>query len=352
MNDGATITKELIYEQVEKYTGVPINKLRGNNLERIKTLEVNVKNKLFGQDEVVKQVLERLYVSFAGIGNEGKPLASFLFMGPTGTGKTELAKLLSENLDMPLVRYDMSEYSEKHTVSSLIGPPPGYVGFGDSQVQGGRLISDLSKNPYSILLFDEVEKAHPDIFNIFLQMLDEGVITGSNGKKVSMKNSIIVLTTNLGSAENEKNSIGFGSLEKTGEDDKALIEFFKPEFRNRLDLVCKFNKLDISSIKKIVIKFINELKIALKEKHNIVLEVSDEAIEYLAKVGYNSKMGARPINRKIDELIRVPLSKKILFENIKNSNVQVVVKNNKFDFNVHKKQRVTVNEQGIIEVEG
>jgi ATP-dependent Clp protease ATP-binding subunit ClpA len=351
MNEGAEITKELVYEQVEKFTGVPADKLSGDNMDRIKSLETNVSNKLFGQDETVSKVLERIYVSFAGIGNEKKPIASFLFLGPTGTGKTELAKLLSKNLDMPLLKYDMSEYGEKHSVSGLIGPPPGYVGFGDSQVQGGRLISDLSKNPHSILLFDEVEKAHPDIFNIFLQMLDEGTVTGSNGKKVSMKNSIIILTSNLGSADNERNAVGFGSLERTGEDDKALLEFFKPEFRNRLDMVCKFKKLDSESVKKIVSKFVDELKAPLLEKHDISFIVSDEVISFLAKTGYDSKMGARPISRKIDELIRVPLSKKIVFESIKNSNIMAVMNDKNVEFQITTKQTARINANGIIEVE-
>jgi ATP-dependent Clp protease ATP-binding subunit ClpA len=349
-NKEASITKELIHEQVEKYTGVPADKLSDNNYERINNLDVNVKAKLYGQDETVDKVLERVYVSFAGIGNETKPIASFLFLGPTGTGKTELAKLLSKNLDMPLLKYDMSEYSEKHSVSSLIGPPPGYVGFGDSQVQGGRLISDLSKNPHAIMLFDEVEKAHPDIFNIFLQILDEGTITGSNGKKVSCKNAIIILTSNLGSADSEKNVIGFGSQEKTGEDDKALKEFFKPEFRNRLDMVCKFKKLDMLSIKKIVIKFTEDVKRSLLEKHNITLNLSEPVIEYLADKGYDSKMGARPLARKIDEMIRVPLSKKILFERIKDSNIMAVMGDNEIIFNVSNKVTAKVNDQGIVEV--
>lgn len=350
MNKGAIIDKELIYEQVEKYTGVPADKLSGDNYEKISTLDLNIKGKLYGQDGVVQEVLERVYVSFAGIGNETKPMCSFLFLGPTGTGKTELAKLLSKNLDMPLLKYDMSEYSEKHSVSSLIGPPPGYVGFGDSQVQGGRLISDLSKNPHAIMLFDEVEKAHPDIFNIFLQILDEGTITGSNGKKVTCKNTIIIMTSNLGSADGERNNIGFGTQEKTGEDDKALKEFFKPEFRNRLDLVCKFGKLDTLSIKKIVIKFTEDLKKALLEKHNIALTLTESVIEYLAEVGYDSKMGARPLSRKIDELIRVPLSKKILFEQIKNANVVATLSNDMIEFNTTVKVSAKVNQDGIIEI--
>ena len=349
-NKGIQITKDMIFQQVERFTGVPADKLSGDNMDLIQTLEVNVKGKLYGQDETIDKVLERIYVSFAGIGSESKPTASFLFLGPTGTGKTELAKLLSKNLDMPLLKYDMSEYGEKHSVSSLIGPPPGYVGFGDSQVGGGRLVNDLSKNPHSILLFDEVEKAHPDIFNIFLQMLDEGRITGSNGKEVNCKNCVIILTSNLGSSDSERNNIGFGSQEKTGEDDKALKEFFKPEFRNRLDLVCKFNKLDMLSIKKIVIKFTEQLKESLLDKHDITLNLSEPVIEYLAEQGYDKKMGARPLARKIDELIRVPLSKKILFERIKNSVITAVMNEDSIEYNVVQKSTARVGEDGIIEI--
>jgi ATP-dependent Clp protease ATP-binding subunit ClpA len=350
-NKDIEITKQMIFDQVEKFTGVPADKLSGDNYDRITNLETNVKDKLYGQDEAVDSVLERVYVSFAGINNETKPIASFLFLGPTGTGKTELAKLLSKNLDMPLLKYDMSEYSEKHSVSSLIGPPPGYVGFGDSQVQGGRLISDLSKNPHSILLFDEVEKAHPDIFNIFLQILDEGRITGSNGKEVSCKNTLIILTSNLGSADNERNAIGFGDMQKTGEDDKALKDFFKPEFRNRLDKVCKFKKLDTLSIKKIVIKFTEDVKKSLLEKHNITLNLSESVVEHLAEKGYDSKMGARPLARKIDELVRVPLSKKILFEKIKNANIMANIIDGNIDFIITNKVTAKVGDDGIIQIE-
>ena len=351
MNKDAQITKDLIFEQVEKFTGVPADKLSGDDFNRISTLEVNIKGKLYGQDETVDKVLERVYVSFAGIGNETKPTASFLFLGPTGTGKTEMAKLLSKNLDMPLLKYDMSEYGEKHSVSSLIGPPPGYVGFGDSQVSGGRLINDLSKNPHSIMLFDEVEKAHPDVFNIFLQILDEGRITGSNGKVVSCKNTIIIMTSNLGSSDSEKNNIGFGNQEKTGEDDRALKEFFKPEFRNRIDMICKFNKLDLLAIKKIVIKFTDDLKKSLLDKHNITLNLTEPVVEYLAEKGYDNKMGARPLARKIDELLRVPLSKKILFQRIKNSNVTAVISNDEIDFNIVQKSTAKIGEDGIIQIE-
>lgn len=350
-NKDAVITKELIFEQVERIAGVPADKLTDDSSERIQNLESNVKDRLYGQEETVDKVLERIYVSFAGISNQTKPMASFLFLGPTGTGKTELAKLLSSNLDMKLLKYDMSEYGEKHSVSSLIGPPPGYVGFGDSQVGGGRLISDLSKNPHSILLFDEVEKAHPDIFNIFLQMLDEGTITGSNGKVVNCKNTIIIMTSNLGSADAERSNIGFGDTQRQGDDEKALKEFFKPEFRNRIDMICKFSKLDKLAIKKIVVKFTDELRTSLKNAHDITLNLSEPAIEHLADKGYDPKMGARPLSRKIDELIRVPLSKKILFERIKGATINVHVGlNDDIVFDVVPKLAAKVGEDGIIEV--
>jgi len=349
-NKDAQITKELIYEQVERISGVPADKLSNDNNERITNLESNIKDKLYGQEESVSKVLDRIYVSFAGIGSQTKPLASFLFLGPTGTGKTELAKQLSKNLDMPLLKYDMSEYSEKFNVSSLLGAPPGYVGYGESSLGGGKLINDLSKNPHAILLFDEVEKAHPDIFNIFLQLLDEGRVTGTNGKEVNAKNCIIIMTSNLGSSDSERAVIGFGSTERTGDDEKALKDFFKPEFRNRIDLITKFNKLDNLAIKKVVIKFTDELKKALKDTQDIVLTLTEPVVDYLAEQGYDSKMGARPLARKIDELIRVPLSKKILFERIRSANITVVMNDGKVDFEVHQKMIAEVGEDGIIKI--
>ena len=350
-NEGATITKDMIFEQVERIAGVPADKLKDDNYERIQNLETNIKDKLYGQEETLSKVLDRIYVSYAGIGTQTKPMASFLFLGPTGTGKTELARLLSKNLDMPLLKYDMSEYSEKFNVSALLGAPPGYVGFGEGQLGGGRLINDLSKNPHSILLFDEVEKAHPDIFNVFLQLLDDGKVTGSNGKEVNAKNCIVIMTSNLGSADSEKSMIGFGDTERKGEDDKALKEFFKPEFRNRIDLICKFDKLDTLAIKKIVVKFTDDLKKSLKDTHDITITLSEPVIEYLAEKGYDKKMGARPLARKIDELIRVPLSKKILFERIKNAIVNINIgENDDVVFDVQQKLIAEIGEDGIIKV--
>jgi ATP-dependent Clp protease ATP-binding subunit ClpA len=327
-----TVTAEHIRQQLSRVTGIPIDRLENNNSRKINELETNIKQKLYGQDTIVDQVLERVYISFAGIGNEKKPMASFLFLGPTGTGKTELAKLLGQNLDMTLLKYDMSEYQEKHTVSSLIGAPPGYVGFEDGNVGGGKLISDVSKHPYSILLFDEIEKAHPDVTNILLQLLDEARITSSNGKTVDCKNTIVIMTSNLGARDNENNNIGFAmELEKTGSEDRAMRDFFKPELRNRIDVVCKFNKLDALSIKKVVVKFVDELKQSLSAKQ-IRLNLSEAAVDLLAERGYDKKMGARPLSRKIDELIRVPLSKKILFENLKNCTISIDVSGDQLIF--------------------
>jgi len=327
-----TVNKSMIEEQVARVTGVPTDRLQNERSLKIVDLESNIKQKLYGQEDAVDAVLERVYINFSGIGTPNKPMASFLFLGPTGTGKTELAKLLSENLDMHLLRYDMSEFQEKFSVSSLIGAPPGYVGFEDGNVGGGKLISDLSKHPFSVILFDEIEKAHSDVTNILLQMLDEGHVTGANGKRVDCKNTIIIMTSNLGARDNENNNIGFSTdLEKSGEEDRAMKEFFRPELRNRIDRICKFTKLDTLAIKKIVVKFLDQLKVSVAEK-NIKLFFSEPVIELLADKGYDSKMGARPLNRKIDELIRVPLSKRILFDQLTDCTLNVTLDGDRIEF--------------------
>ena len=341
------ITKEMIQAQVSRVAGVPVDRLQNERSAKIVDLESNIKQKLYGQDSAVDAVLERVYINFAGIGNAKRPISSFLFLGPTGTGKTELAKLLSEHLEMKLLRYDMSEYQEKHTVSSLIGAPPGYVGFEDGNVGGGKLISDISKNPYAIILFDEIEKAHSDVTNILLQMLDEGHITSANGKRVDVKNCIIIMTSNLGAQANDTNNIGFGSLEKSGEEDRAMKDFFRPELRNRIDRICKFTKLDTLAIKKIVLKFVDELKASMTHK-NIRLTLTEPVIDYLADKGYDSKMGARPLSRKIDELIRVPLSKRMLFDRLENCTITAVMAEDTVEFDVEQDTVPTVNSEGII----
>ena len=344
-----TVTKEMIMAQLSRITSVPLDRLENERSSNIIELEGNIKQKLYGQDEAVDRVLERVYINFSGIGNNKRPIASFLFLGPTGTGKTELAKLLAKNLDMKLLKYDMSEYQERHTVSGLIGAPPGYVGFEDGNLGGGKLISDVSKNPFSILLFDEIEKAHPDVVNIMLQMLDEARITSSSGKTVDLKNCIIIMTSNLGAKDNEQNNIGFGqSLEKTGSEDKAMKDFFKPELRNRIDCVCKFTKLDTLAVKKVVLKFVDELKDSLMNK-NIKLNLTEAVIDMLADKGYDNKMGARPLGRKIDELIRVPLSKKILFDRLENCNISAIMIEDRVEFIIEAPMLApVVNEDGYI----
>lgn len=331
-----TINKTNIIDTLAKFTKLPAEQIANTEgSKNLNNLELSIKEKLFGQDHAVENVLEKIYVSRAGLKALNKPIGSFLFLGPTGTGKTELAKLLTENLGMKLLRYDMSEYQEKHSVAKLIGAPPGYVGYDDGNLGGGLLISDIEKNPNAIILFDEVEKAHPDVTNILLTMMDEGLVTSSNGKKADCRNCIIIMTSNLGAADNERNNIGFGrSLERTGEDDRAVKDFFKPEFRNRLDAICKFNKLDQLSMKKIVVKFVNEMNELLSDR-NIRVRPTEAMIENLVEQGFDSKMGARPLSRKINELIKVPLSKKILFESIpNNSNITVDFVDNQVSFDV------------------
>jgi ATP-dependent Clp protease ATP-binding subunit ClpA len=347
------VTKSHIIDTLSKFTKIPADQIGAETVRSLDNLEGNIKAKLYGQEQVVDTILECIYVSRAGLKGINKPIGSFLFLGPTGTGKTELAKLLAENLGMKLLRYDMSEYQEKHSASKLIGAPPGYVGYEDSNLGGGLLISDLEKNTNAVILFDEIEKAHPDVSNVLLQLMDEGTVTSSNGKKADARNAIIIMTSNLGAADSERNSIGFGSSEKTGEDDKAVKDFFKPEFRNRLDGICKFNRLDKLSIKKVVAKFINEVNDLLSEK-TIKIRLTESAVDYLAEVGYDSKMGARPLGRKINDLIKVPLSKKILFERVSpNSSITVDWTGTEFTFDsrICIEAPPTVDEHGYIILE-
>jgi len=318
------VNKTNIIETISRAIKIPADQL-GKELQPTATdnmsgLEERIKQNLFGQDTVVEKVMERIYIAKAGMKPLNKPMGSFLFLGPTGTGKTELAKQLCSNLHMKLHRYDMSEYQEKHSIAKLIGAPPGYVGYDDTNMNGGLLISAIEKNPNSIILFDEIEKAHPDVSNILLQFMDEGFLTSSNGKRADARNCILIMTSNLGAQDNDRNSIGFGDLQKSGEDDRAVTEFFKPEFRNRIDAICKFGKLNKDNMKLILSKFMKELNELLLDR-KIHLRLSDSAIDLLIEKGFDSKMGARPLAKTINDLIKVPLSKQILFKSLPNNTI-------------------------------
>jgi ATP-dependent Clp protease ATP-binding subunit ClpA len=317
-SDNRIINELSIQREISRITGIPITQMQEHEQSfDITTVESDIKLRVYGQDSAVEQILDRVWVNRAGLKSNNRPVGAFLLLGPTGTGKTELAKTLSDRLAMKFIRFDMSEYGERHSVSRLIGAPPGYVGYEDANLAGGLLISEVSKNPHTIILFDEVEKAHPEVTQILLQIMDDGFVTGSNGKKADCRQAIILLTSNLGAADSERNNIGFGSLAKTGEDDKAVKEFFRPEFRNRLDAVIKFNKLNKETIKKVATKFVAEMQTQLIER-NITVELDETTWEYLINNGYDAAMGARPMARLIHEKIKVPLARKILFDKLSN----------------------------------
>ena len=300
---------EQVTYELSKMINMPLETVAQKESKNLSDLDSQMKGVVYGQDKAVETLLDKIFVSQAGMKAPNKPIGSFLFSGPTGTGKTETAKQLADKMAMQLVRFDMGEYQEKHSVARLIGAPPGYVGYEDN---AGQLITKLQETPNCILLLDEVEKAHPDVMNILLAFMDNGFVTGSNGKQADGRNSILIMTSNLGAADNERNSIGFGNLERDDEDDKAIKKFFAPEFRNRLDAVIKFSKLDSKVVDQIVKKFVNDLNTQLKDK-GIEIVLSAKAVKHLAERGYDAKMGARPLARLIDNEIKSPLSRRVLF---------------------------------------
>jgi ATP-dependent Clp protease ATP-binding subunit ClpA len=315
--ESGTVDHDEIVFEVAKITGLPLDQIAAKENKNLKDLEKNMKAKVYGQEKAVDSILDKIFMAQAGLKGLDKPVGSFLFVGPTGVGKTEAAKQLASNLSVELVRFDMSEYQEKHSVAKFIGAPPGYVGFEDN---AGQLITKLQEHPNCVLLLDEVEKAHPDVLTVLLQVMDNGFVTGSNGKKADARNAILIMTSNLGASDAEKNSVGFGSLERDGDPKDAVNKFFAPEFRNRLDGIIRFGKLDQQTMIKVVKKFIDDLNSLVKDK-NVHVKPNTDAVEFLIKKGFDSKMGARPLQRTIDEFIKKPLSKEILFGKLVNGGI-------------------------------
>lgn len=328
-----TITRAEIEAEVSRVAKVPVTTVKSNESEKLERLESDLKKAVFGQDGAVESVVNAIYMSRSGLRESDKTVGSFLFSGPSGVGKTEVAKQLAKSLGVHFVRFDMSEYQERHSVSKFIGSPPGYVGYGDGSAGSGLLINELETNPHCVLLFDEIEKAHPDVYNIFLQLMDRGSVGSSNGKTASARNAIVIYTSNLGAAEMEKEQIGFGRADtERDEDTQAINRFFTPEFRNRLDAVVKFNRLSKDNMESIVDKFISQLnELGSRKKVMVVCDASARA--WLIDKGFDKNMGARPLARVIADNIKKPLSREILFGRLRNGGaVMVKVTDGRLDF--------------------
>ena len=316
-----------IEEVVAKIARIPPKNVSKNDAEVLKDLEGTLKRVVFGQDAAIEALSSAIKLARAGLREPEKPIGNYLFAGPTGVGKTEVAKQLADTLGVELLRFDMSEYMEKHAVSRLIGAPPGYVGFD----QGGLLTDGVDQHPHCVLLLDEIEKAHPDVFNILLQVMDHGTLTDHNGRKVDFRNVVLIMTSNAGAAEQAKSAIGFGRDRREGEDTAAIERTFTPEFRNRLDAVISFGALPKSVILKVVEKFVLQLEAQLMDR-DVTIELTQAAAEWLGDKGYDDKMGARPLARVIQEHIKKPLAEELLFGKLlKGGVVTVGVKDNKID---------------------
>ena len=319
-----------IVQVISKMSKIGIDVIDVDSTEGYKSLDKRIKTKVYGQDDAVDQIVEAILVAKAGLREEGQPIGSFLLVGPTGTGKTETAKQLADQMEAKLIRFDMSEYQERHSVSKLIGAPPGYVGHAEGKMGQGQLLTSVEENPNCVLLLDEVEKAAPEVLQILLQVMDDGRLTGATGKTTDFSNVIMLMTSNLGAAAGETNKIGFGDQQKKDTDVKAIKAFFAPEFRNRLDAVIKFNKLGKPVIEKIVGRLEDEINKQLSDK-NVEIALDDSAINYFIDNGYSPDMGARPLKRLFEKDLKKPLSKKILFEDLKDVKLTVTVKGDKID---------------------
>jgi len=325
--------------ELAKVVNLPKEQVAEKETDNLANLEKNIKSTVYGQDSAIENIVDKILVAQAGLKPDDKPIGSFVFMGPTGTGKTETAKQLAHHLGVKLVRFDMSEYQEKHSVAKLIGSPPGYVGYEENN---GILITKLQENPNCVLLLDEIEKAHPDVSQILLQVMDNGKLMGSNGKEADARNCVLILTTNLGAEQAEANVLGFTEEEDRDYEDTEINKFFAPEFRNRLDGVITFAKLGKEVMMKIVGKFLVELKNQVKNK-NVIITISDEALDLLVDKGFNRKMGARPLQRVIDKDIKRPLSRALLFGELKNGGKVHITVHSK-DLKLEYKVEEVVNE--------
>ena len=305
---GERVTVEMVENIVAKMARIPAKSVSASDRKSLRTLERDLKLTIFGQDQAIDALSSAIKMSRSGLREEDKPIGMFLFAGPTGVGKTEVTRQLAHIMGVELIRFDMSEYMERHTVSRLIGAPPGYVGFD----QGGLLTEAVTKNPHSVVLLDEIEKAHPEVFNLLLQVMDHGTLTDNNGRKADFRNAVLVMTTNAGAQEMSRASIGFTQQDHSSDGMSVIQKSFSPEFRNRLDAIIQFASLDISSVKRVVDKLIVELEAKLGS-NNVTIELDDAARDWIAERGYDEKMGARPMARVIQEYIKRPLADELLF---------------------------------------
>ena len=325
-----TIGVKHVEDIIAKIARIPAKSVSSSDKVKLRTLERDLKMVVYGQDEAINALAAAIKMSRSGIGDNKKPIGSFLFAGPTGVGKTEVTKQLAHILGIELIRFDMSEYMERHTVSRLIGAPPGYVGFD----QGGLLTEEITKHPHAVLLLDEIEKAHPDVYNLLLQIMDHGTLTDNNGRKADFRNVIIIMTTNAGAEQMSRPSIGFSHQDHSTDGMEAIKRTFNPEFRNRLDVIIQFKSLDADTISHVVDKFIIELEAQLQEK-NVSLEIKEPAREWLALHGFDPKMGARPMARTIQEHIKKPLAEELLFGKLaKGGSIRINVKDDKLVFDI------------------
>ncbi|MFS0740427.1 ATP-dependent Clp protease ATP-binding subunit ClpA [Brevundimonas sp. 3P9-tot-E] len=326
---------------IAKMARIPPKSVSKSDTESLRELETDLKRTVYGQEQAIDQVSSAMKLARAGLRDPNKPIGAFLFSGPTGVGKTEVAKQLAATLGIEMQRFDMSEYMERHTVSRLIGAPPGYVGHD----QGGLLTDAVDQHPHSVVLLDEIEKAHPDVYNILLQVMDNGTLTDAIGKKVDFRNVILIMTTNAGAADNARASIGFGRGKVEGEDDKAIQRLFAPEFRNRLDAIVAFKPLGAETIRSVVTKFVMQLEAQLADR-NITIELTDEATDWLAKNGFDELYGARPLARVIQEHIKKPLADDILFGRLtRGGHVKVELKDGKIAFDITPTKGAAVKEE-------